>query len=650
MDVSSEQNKQISGGERTPQIRILPEEVANKIAAGEVVERPASAVKELVENALDAGATRISVRLVAAGQRLIEVHDNGHGMSEQNALLAIERHATSKIRTAQDLDNIQTFGFRGEALASIAAVSRFTLTTRRSSDTSATQVRVEGGIVREVTQVGAPVGTRVSVSHLYFNTPVRAKFLKGISTELNHCLDIVQRIALANLGVGFQLTHNDRMLLDIPEHASLRERVALIWGLSFVKDMADVNGEQNGFVVTGLAGTPELNRATRSHQFFFVNGRPVSNPSLQYGLQNAYRGLLTVGRHPVAVLMIQLNPRQVDVNIHPTKREIRFREERVAHDAVRDIVRASLSRFRTTQETQKKDAPLSQEACGQADSSEIYTDLTTISASACLDNEENQQALSEVLTEPVASDQCETSETVREAKPSEQEETGELPSLAQPKVVSTQGATSREDSITPRGCYEDVGDIREVPLQIFDSYLLVPEENRLLIVDQHALHERLNYEALVDELENNEYAIQQLAIPVVFEVAPSQIELLEANLSLFRELGLEIEAFGGNTFQITGVCHLYTESKTPDVVLAVLDHLAQGNLFGQDDMRTDLLRIASRACKASVKAGDTLHPEERRRLLEGLRKLQPPYTCPHGRPIIIELTRQQMEKSFRRIQ
>ena len=285
-------------------VRVLPDEVANKIAAGEVVERPASAVKELVENALDAGATRISVRLVAAGRRLIEVQDNGHGMSEQNALLAIERHATSKIRNAQDLDNIQTLGFRGEALASIAAVSRFTLVTRRTGDESATVLRVEGGILREVQQTGAPEGTRVSVNRLYFNTPVRAKFLKGITTELNHCIDIVQRLALANPGVGFQFVHNDRMLLDVPEHASLRDRVALIWGLSFVRDMVEVTGEKDGFALSGLAGTPELTRATRSHQLFFVNGRPVSNPSLQYGLQDAYRGLLTVGRHPVAVVLL----------------------------------------------------------------------------------------------------------------------------------------------------------------------------------------------------------------------------------------------------------------------------------------------------------------------------------------------------------
>ena len=326
-------------------VRLLPEDVANKIAAGEVVERPASVVKELVENALDAHATRIVVRIVAAGRRAIEVVDNGHGMSEQNALLAIERHATSKIRKAADLENIATLGFRGEALPSIASVSRLELVTRRAQDESGTRIRIDGGVLRDVATVGVPPGTRVTANRLYFNTPVRAKFLKGITTELSQAIDVVQRHALAEEGVGFQLLHNEKVLLDIPENAGLRERVALIWGLNFVNDMVEVEGEQAGLHIRGLIGTPALTRAQRSYQFFFLNKRPVVNRSLQYGLQDGYRGLLTIGRCPVAVLLLEMHPRLVDVNIHPTKREIRFRDERAAHDAVRDLVRDRLAQL-----------------------------------------------------------------------------------------------------------------------------------------------------------------------------------------------------------------------------------------------------------------------------------------------------------------
>jgi len=277
-------------------IRILPEEVANRIAAGEVVERPASVVKELIENALDAEASRIVVRLVASGRRAIEVSDNGCGMSEQDAILSVERHATSKIRTAEDLDNIGTFGFRGEALASIAAVSMFELVTRRPQDEGATRVRVEGGILRDVSQVSAPVGTRITVNRLYFNTPVRAKFLKGLATELSQCIDCVQRYVLASPNVGFQLYHNDKLLLDVPEKTTLRERIALIWGLPFLRDLVELSGDRAGMRFHGMIGTPNLTRSTRSHQFFFINRRPVVNRALQYGFEDGYHQLVMVGR------------------------------------------------------------------------------------------------------------------------------------------------------------------------------------------------------------------------------------------------------------------------------------------------------------------------------------------------------------------
>ncbi|MCK5862163.1 MAG: DNA mismatch repair endonuclease MutL, partial [Candidatus Hydrogenedentes bacterium] len=554
------------------------------------------------------------------------------GMNEQNALLAIERHATSKIRNSQDLDNIQTLGFRGEALASIAAVSRFLLVTRRHGDESATQLRVDGGILREVQQIGAPEGTRISVNRLYFNTPVRAKFLKGLSTELGHCIDIVQRHALSHPGVAFQFIHNDRVLLDVPEHATLQDRVALIWGLAFARDTVDVQGEQQGFTFTGLVGLPDLNRSNRQHQFFFVNGRPVVNRSLQYGFEDAYRGLLTVGRHPVGVLILEMNPRQVDVNVHPTKREIRFRDERAAHNAVRDVVRTCLAAYQRSQQK-----PIVQHPAVPTETLE--------EKNIEMDGDRNTAPARDTTTVPT---------TAGTAPPLtlEQEkewETRDLPGFERsPGTENTEGAAP--DSLQPKGFFESLHDVRDAPLQLFDTYLLIPEESRLLIIDQHALHERLNYDALLAELADHDYASQQLAVPVVFEVAPSQIQLLESNLTLIAELGIEIEPFGGNTFQITSVCHLYSESKAPDMVYGVLDELAQGNLFDSDNAKADLLRIATRACKASVKAGDSLSTDERRSLLAGFRRLRPPYTCPHGRPIIVELTQHQMEKSFRRIQ
>ena len=595
-----------------PPVRILAEDVANKVAAGEVVERPGSAVKELVENALDARATRIIVRIVAAGRRLVEVIDNGHGMSEQDALLAIERHATSKVRKADDLDNIRTLGFRGEALPSIAAVSRFELVTRREKDDAATRLRVDGGILRDVSKVAAPVGTRVTVNRLYFNTPVRAKFLKGITTELSHCVDIVQRHALAEVGVAFQLSHNDKILLDIPENASLRERIALIWGLSFVRDMVELEGEQRGFKVSGLVGTPALTRSARSHQFFFLNERPVMNRSLQYGLVDGYRGLLMVGRHPVGVVMIETNPRTVDVNIHPTKREIRFRDERAAHDAVRDIVRERLAVLEApTEAPSEREAVKGRQPAPPPSEADVRVEAG--------------------VGETPASDEL-------------------PPDFQEPVQTEIPGAAGfrSEQPVEPAPMYLPIGHVGDAPLQVFDTYLLVPEQDRLLIIDQHALHERLTYDALCAELEDQEYAAQQLAVPLLVDVPPSHVKLLDSHIGLFSSLGIEIEPFGGNTFQVTAVCHLYDESKVPDVIYRVLDELAQGDLFDKKDVVTSLLRLAVEACRSSVKGGDRLSPEERAGLLDGFRRLRPPYTCPHGRPIVTELTARQMEKSFRR--
>jgi DNA mismatch repair protein MutL len=628
----------------TPPVRILPEELANKIAAGEVVERPASVVKELVENALDAAASRISVRIVAAGRRRIEVVDNGHGMSEQDALLSIERHATSKIRKAEDLDNITTMGFRGEALASIAAVSRFELITRRAKDEHGTRIRIDGGILRDVSQAAAPVGTRVIVNRLYFNTPVRAKFLKGITTELSRCIDVVQRHLLAQTSVGFDFAHNEKLLFEVPENARLRERVALIWGLNLVNEMIEVDGEQAGFRIRGLIGRPDLTRSSRSHQFFFLNRRPVVNPSLLHGFEDGFRGLLTISRHPVGVVMIDVHPRLVDVNIHPAKREIRFRDERAARDAIRDVVRECLAKMVREQQAAPPWPP------------RVLATPTVPAPPAPPRTERPVPENGDPAAPSELEDEVWSDNYAQTGSPFDADQAGGgvperiVPEMdVQPELPDLEAEFMLE-GVVPLPVYESWRGKSDAPMQLFDTYLLVPEENRLLIIDQHALHERLRYDDLRRDLEDQDYAAQQLVVPVLIDVPPSHVRLLETNLDLFRTLGVEIESFGGNTYQITAVCHLYDEGRIPDAVFRVLDELAQGELFDKEDFMASLLRLTLEACRGSVKAGDRLSPAERHELLEGFRRMRPPYTCPHGRPIITELTISQMEKSFRRRQ
>ncbi len=649
----------MSGKRKLGPVRILADDVSNKIAAGEVVERPGSVVKELVENALDAQATRITVRVVGAGRRLIEVADNGTGMGEQDAMLAIERHATSKIRKAEDLDNITTLGFRGEALASIASVSRFELVTRRERDESATRIQIDGGVLREVSQVGAPVGTRITVNRLYFNTPVRAKFLKGVTTELSHCIDTVQRHALANPGVGFQFLHNEKLIMDIPEMAALRERAALIWGLNFVQDMTPLSGEYGGLKLDGLIGTPALTRSSRSHQFFFMNARPVVNRSIQFGFEEAYRGLLTVGRRPVGIVMLSTHPRFVDVNIHPAKREIRFRDERAAREAVRVIVRQSMDALSAggaaveeseplqeeyvTQETLPQEEPVEtkavepvalEQAVGAPDPKNVIDAATAFDTGA----------------QPEPTEKAASKDSSSEAAASVAAESPMDKGRKQDLVHQTEFTVSNMGTVEPGAVFQPVDDLAGVPIQVFDTYLIVPQEDRLLIIDQHALHERLNYDSLVEDLSDSEYAAQQLAVPILVDVPPAHSRLIESNIELFAKLGIEIEPFGGGTFQVTGICHIYDESLITDAIYQILDQLAQGDLFDREDFMADFLRLATEACKASVKAGDRLSTEEKRRLLEGFHRMRPPYTCPHGRPIITELTLHQMEKSFRRRQ
>jgi DNA mismatch repair protein MutL len=652
---------------RTSSIRILPEDVANKIAAGEVVERPASVVKELVENSLDAGATQVTVHLVAAGQRLVQVTDNGCGMSEQDALLSVERHATSKLRTAEDLEDVTTLGFRGEALASIAAVSRFTLITRRAQDTLGTKVQVDGGVLRSVEQVGAPVGTQVNVSRLYFNTPARAKFLKGFATELGHCIDAVQNYAMSYLGVGFHLCHNDRTLLQVPPTASLRDRIGIILGLPTAREMVEVEAEDGGMRLRGLVGTPNLTRSSRSHQWFFVNRRPVVNRVLRFALEDAYRSLVMVNRYPVAVLQLEIHPRRVDVNIHPTKREVRFRDERAVRDFIRDAIRAHLENVGRSYPTvvspspgrseSPQDGEISRTTSSVGTEEPAKTEASAPSAApattACASAPSPTDTGSLGDAHPLDATPVPTPQRDQDAEPTVSppplalhgEPTRSAPA-AQPTLPGIESPSPRI-SLSPM--YERLEDVRESPMQVFDTYLLVPMEDRILIIDQHALHERLNYDRLVAELADSQYEAQQFVMPIVLEVPPNLAPILEKHLSLFSKLGVELEPFGPNVFQVVAACHLYDEKKVADIIFAVLDELAQGNLFDRGNFMAELLRIASRACKASIRAGDTLTPQERRALLEGFRRLRPPYTCPHGRPIIVEVTQREVEKVFRRI-
>lgn len=634
-------------------IRILSEEITNKIAAGEVVERPASVVKELVENSIDAVAKRITIRLSASGLRLIEVIDDGIGMSEQDAILAIERHATSKITSAKDLEAIHTFGFRGEALSSISAVSQFVLTTKRFQDNTGTQIVVNGGILKSVSSVGSPQGTKISVNRLFFNTPVRLKFLKGLTTELSHCIDIVQKYALAHENIGFKLLHNDKLLFDIPPDMNLYNRISLIWGKSTVSEMLQIKPVTHNLLSTesemlpisiyGYIGLPSLTRSHRSHQLFFVNKRPIYSRTLQYSLEEAYRNLVMVGRYPVAILFLELPPQWVDVNIHPTKREIKFRDERIISKHIVTTLRNQLSLIPqqkhhtfpkiNTQTVEKQPTTPAVSSFTDTDTSPTFIDNSDIEIPSKNINDfiKNKSTEPQQKTIPEESNLFSNTDIDKTHVSSDEKQLQE-----------------EQPSLLPHPIFSEFVPGEEIPIQVFDSYLVLPEKDRILIIDQHALHERLNFEQLKKELQEKDFVFQRLVIPLLIEVPSNYSKILEDKREIFQKIGIDIEPFGENTFQITSICELYDEGKIKDIIFELLEEMVQGDLFEKENYFESLLSIATKACKKSVKAGDKLEPLERLYLIKGFKSLTPPYTCPHGRPILIELTLQQMEKSFRR--
>lgn len=589
-----------------PKINILTETTASKIAAGEVVERPSSVVKELVENSIDAGSRKISVELQAGGKRFLRVTDDGCGMSYDDALLCLERHATSKISNASDLYNITTLGFRGEAIPSVAAVSKMEIVTRAPDDISATRVVLEGGVVRSVGEKGAPAGTQITVRQLFFNTPARLKFMKSNATELGHSTNILQRQALAHPRINFRMATGSRETLNLPPAASVADRLALIWGNDFADQLRLGEFESDGLKLTCQFGTPALTRSNRNHQLFFLNRRPITNRLLGKALGDAYRGSVMSDRFPVAFIFIEIDPRFVDVNIHPTKREVRFADPNKVFDGLRKAFRAAFEgvhrapshRADTTARPPETGAPAP--ARGEPFFQSIRMDEAGIAAVA---------------------PQLEEFESAR------------------PQAVLPPARPTADFSTVSPGL--------SFVKQIFQSYLLCVEGVDLFIVDQHALHERLLYDEFVIRESRSTAPTQQLLIPITIELPPDRAEVLSAHLDLFSKIGIEVQPFGPRTFAVTALARPHSEKRVLESVREGVDELYMG--LSMKAPREILLRLMTiSACKNSIKAGDTLTDSEAEMLLEGLKNLAQPPTCLHGRPLVLRLSESQIARAFGR--
>ena len=574
-------------------IRLLAEVVANRIAAGEVVERPASVVKELVENSLDAGAKKVEVRVERGGRSLIRVTDDGHGMGPEDALLALERHATSKIRDASDLLGIRTFGFRGEALPSIASVSRFTLKTKEVDSSEGTEVVIDGGKVIRAGQSGCPNGTSIEVKQLFAHVPGRRKFLRTEETEWGHIEQGIRLTALARPDVSWVLRRDGAVFWQDIARSGLEERLTAVFGKEWKASVLPLEVEDGGMRLKGYIGRPGVSRATRAEQILFVNGRPIQSMSLNAALLEGYHNALMRGRFPVAVLFLEMDPAGVDVNVHPAKREVRFRQDgdvrRFVSGAVAEVLRGGAV------------GPLPMPVGINSGVGGVSTTHST----------SNQPS-------PLIS-----------------------ATLATPALVEKSLGLEVETTAGIPAGWRYLGVVDHL-------YLVVEKDGGVVLIDQHAAHERILFEQLLKQVAREEVSGQRLLYPVTVEFPPVQAQFLKNRMEDLGKVGLGISPMGGNSFLIDALPPRIKTLAVEDFIRGVVADLETGGAGTRQDRKLSEEVIAKTVCRHAIKANDRLTEQEGVRLLADLLACELPYTCPHGRPTMILLSKAELERKFGR--
>ena len=575
-------------------IEVLPDVVANQIAAGEVVERPASVVKELVENALDARAKRIDIDIERGGKRHIRVTDDGVGMGREDALASLDRHATSKIRAAVDLQAVETFGFRGEALPSIAAVSRMTLATKEESDPLGTRVRVNGGTITGFDDAPRRRGTTVEVSTLFFNAPARSKFLKAVGAETRAVSDVVSVLALANASVGFGLTSGGRVLLDLPPASDLTARVAALWGREAATTLIALSSESDGIEVRGLIQRPDAAKTGFRRAHLFVNGRPFRSRPLLAAVDRGYRTTISERVRPWAFLYLRMPPGTVDMNVHPAKAEVRFRDAAAVESFVEEAVRAG---------------------------------LTSDSSAATLDT---QLAAPQLL--------------VREPRPPSTDGKSEVESQTA-LFLSPQGQGSEgDDGVEPVAVVEE----RPRLWQILNTYVLAETHEGLIIIDQHSAHERILFERLSRAFEESGQTAQRLLFPLTIRLSKAEYEQVEGLTGILNRVGFAVEGFGGNTIIVHAVPDPHPYFDPERCLREMIDDLVAGSDLTRSAQNQHERIAMTFACKGAIKAGQGLSESEMQELFDQLFATELPYHDVHGRPTIVRLSKSELERKFGR--
>jgi len=615
-------------------IHILSENVAAQIAAGEVVERPASVVKELLENSLDAGARSVRIEVAEGGRKLIRIIDDGGGIPAAESELAFARHATSKLQHIDDLDSIQTLGFRGEALASIASVAQVTLLTRTANESAGTLLRLDGGRLVEHRGAGTPVGTVITVENLFFNTPARLKFMKAEATERRHIDSVVTRYAMAYPNVRFTLVQDDRLTFGTSGNGDLADVLVEALGLDIMREMIEVSPlepprpDLPSISVYGFTSAPSLNRNTRSHITLFVNGRHIQDNSLNYAVGQAYHTLMPDGRYPVAVLLITLPPGDVDVNVHPTKAEVRFRVPDAVFSAVQRAVRRAVI----------SNAPVPQAGLGSAPEqmSPPPWRIPSTPSSSPIQPSPGPSQLDFDLPDHDA------------GRYSQQIPPAPRPDLrpAAPSAPVNADDDSAEPMLEPEPRRRSLPPMRVVG-QVAATYIVAEGPAGLYLVDQHAAHERILYEQFMNAAAQQRPVAQHTLDAVTIQLTPEAANLIERNLAALHAVGFEIEPFGGNMIRVRAVPSILARSDPETAIRTVVDDLEVGDDPGAPTLEAQL---TLRVCKAAaVKAGQILSYEEMSGLMRQLERCEFPRACPHGRPTMIHISAAQLAKEFGRI-
>ncbi len=632
-------------------IQILDHTTIDQIAAGEVVERPASIVKELVENAMDSGADAITVEIKDGGIEFIRVTDNGCGIQKEDIPEAFLRHATSKIRDIRDLEHLSSMGFRGEALASIASVSKVTMITKPAEDLMGYKYTISGGVAESLEEIGAPDGTTVIAAHLFYNTPVRRKFLKSPTTEGNIISELMEHLAMSRPDISYKFVLNGKTRFMTPGTGDLKEVIYRIYGKDTAKEIVPVSYEQNGIHIDGYIGTPAINRPNRNFENYFINRRYIRSDIVAKSIEEGYRTYVMQHKFPFCVLHIGISSTEIDVNVHPSKMDVRFHDQQTFFDTLRDAVSTTLHSNEMIPDTVLESVKKKQEPVSAPEPFEKNRREPEISSpkETFFSETISSETIRDIFEVDFSSDETKVTDY---KKPEEYKKTV-TPDPYIPPVANKEDKEKKAPSqieMLPKERVISAAARKQYRLlgQIFDTYWLFSYQEKLYFVDQHAAHEKVNYERLIKRYREHEVYSQQCNPPLVVSLTAAEAETLTKYMPYFADLGFEIESFGGKEYAIYAIPYDLYRNSPKDLFLEILNELSvKGSLKNTPEVIDHVL--ATMACKAAVKGGDHISAQEMNAVLDELLTLENPYHCPHGRPTIFSMSRMELERKFKRI-